>query len=108
LRVTHPSKQYGKLTVDYWIGSDGKTYFNSSANIFVDLGKQKETVKIFQASSSNDEICTHLYLQSSVDMCKAVKGIITNPLMRTFFDGFLKGVDQKLPGEYFFIILKIQ
>lgn len=100
MNVTHPAKKYGHLDVVFWIGSDGAPYFNSTATIFEDLGRQKELVQLYQQSSPSDTICTHLYFQSTYDMCKAVEGIVKSPFTRIFMDGFLRGADH-VPGKSF-------
>lgn len=93
LNVTHPAKEYGHLNVTRWIGSDGKTYMNSSAAVFEDLAQEIYIVSVFRPSSPSDNVYEHLFWKSTVNVCKLKQGIISNPFVRAVLDGILKDND---------------
>lgn len=101
MNISHPLKKFGNLDLTHWKGSDGAPYFNSTATIFEDLGRQKELVQIYQQASPSDTTCSHLYFQSTLDLCKAMTGIVKSPFARVFVDGFLRGADH-VPGKLLF------
>lgn len=98
INISHPLKKFGNLDLTYWKGSDGAPYFNSTATIFEDLGRQKELVQIYQQASPSDTSCSHSYFQSTLDLCKAMTGVAKSPVARVFVDGFLRGADH-IPGK---------
>lgn len=99
LTIEHPppnQKQYGHLTVTSFKGSDNLYYFNSSAEILEDLGRQKEDISVFTPVSKSDRNYEHLYYRSTFDICKRANGLRSNSFMRAFMDGFMKGADHVL------------
>lgn len=103
LRVKHPTEIGSRLctiNVTYWNDPSGTAYFNTSAECFEDLGKQKLTMTIYQPLTPSDYECTHVYMKTSVDFCKAANGLFSNSFIRTFMLGFLDKADH-VPGDNF-------
>lgn len=71
-------------------------YFNSTAEIYEDLGRQKQDIGVFIPSSKLDRVYEHVYFRSSFDICKRANGLTSNSFMRAFMDGFMKGADHVL------------
>jgi hypothetical protein len=98
--VTHPppgQKKFGRLDVTLW-KVDESYYLNSTAEIFEDLGRQKQEVTVLTPISKTDRNFEHIYYHSTFDICKRAKGLISNSFMEVFWDGFTKGADHVL-GE---------
>lgn len=91
LNVTYPTgKLYGHLDLIYWITADGLLFFNSTFEIFEDLGKQKTILQMFVPKSDADQNFDRLYFQSSTDLCKLLKDAKANYFMRAFMEGYEK------------------
>jgi hypothetical protein len=94
--VTHPPIKYGHLNVSFVKGQDNLIYWNTSAEIFENLGKQKQIIKIFTPETQKDQVCEHLYFSTSIDLCRFSKGVRSNPFMKAFMDGFFKKADHTI------------
>lgn len=96
VNVTHPprpQKRYGQLSVTVLRGDDDKYYFNSRADIFEDLGRQRIQFVAGIPRTASDRNYEHVYYRAVFDFCKSASVIVNNPFLRTFLDGFNKGAD---------------
>lgn len=97
--MTHPppnQKQYGHLTLVVWNGSDNIFYLNSRAEIFEDLGRQKEDVMLFTPASEIDKDLKHVTYKSSFDFCKGARNIMSNKFLLTYLGELVKKADHIL------------
>lgn len=90
MKVTNPSPAFAHCNASYLIGKDGLLYFNSSIEMFQDMGRAKATVQLFVPNSDTDKGYDKLYFQSMTDLCQLVRGMKTNYFMRAFFEGYTK------------------
>lgn len=96
LNTTHPlrgQKQHGHLEVVFWKGSNSHYFFNSTAEIFENLGRQKQIISVFTPQSKNDRTTEKYYFQSVFDACKSGEHRITTKLLKSFIEGYSIGAD---------------
>jgi hypothetical protein len=93
---SHPprtQKQYGHLDWSFWKGANDQFYFNSRAEIFENLGRQRQIVSLYIPQTKDDRIYENCYYRTVFDVCKTARHVLANSVIRAFIDGFMNGAD---------------